>query len=250
MYAALFLLLLGSGAGLIFFGLKRRDASKVFVGAAIAVFTFLFFWFLDFWGEMLWFEALRYTGRFWTVVLAKTIAAASMAVIGWSVVFLLTLSIPKENGNTRRWARLIGALFGGMWGFARWETLLIFFNRVFTEVEDPNLSMSTGFYMFVLPFLDALYGLFFQLAVIALIAITVTLFVRFSRERGIEFDRTGKPRIGHRSYRLLYINAAFLLFVLACGKFLNRYHLLYSAYGVVTGPAGPTITFGCPPTGW
>ena len=236
MYAALFLLLLGCGAGLIFFGLKRHDASKVFIGAAVAVFTFAFFWILDFWGEMLWFEALGYSGRFWTVVLAKIATAASMAVIGWGVVFLLTLSIPKDNGNTRRWARLIGALFGGMWGFTQWETLLIFFNRVSTRVEDPILSMDTGFYMFILPFLDALYRLFFQLAMIALVAIAITLFVRFSRDRGIEFDQAEKPRIGPGSYRLLYINAAFLLFVLACGKFLNRYHLMYSGYGVVTGP--------------
>ncbi len=236
MYGALFLLMLGCGAALVFFGIKNRRRLSLILGVVVTVFTFLFFWFLDFWGEMLWFEALGYAGRFWKVVVAKVIAVLAMAAIGWVVVYLLSFSVPREYGNTRRWAGMVGAVLGGMWGYAQWETLLIFFNRVPTDVEDPILSMSTGFYLFILPFLDALYGLFFQLAVISLVAIGATFFVRLSKDRGFEFEGAGKPGTSARSYRLLYINAAFLLFVLACGKFLNRYHLMYSAYGVVTGP--------------
>jgi uncharacterized membrane protein (UPF0182 family) len=60
----------------------------------------------------------------------------------------------------------------------RWDTFLRFLNRVQPDLHDPILGKGTGFYLFILPFYDALFGLFLRLSITALVSLFLALFIR------------------------------------------------------------------------
>lgn len=234
MYNLLFVLLIGAALLLSLSGYQRRSLPRLAGGIGLAVLTVAFFWLMGFWANMLWFDALGYQGRFWKAVIWQVSTLALGILLGWTGVWLLTFGIPRSSRRTRMGSRILGAVLGGLWGMAYWETAMVFFHRITTGVTEPILSKGTGFYLFALPFYDALYHLGFQLAVIGFLAVLLALFFRINpREGAVEFKQLEDP---HPPFGRLYANAAVLLVILAFGKFLDRYHLMYSAWGVVTGP--------------
>ncbi|MGD8229367.1 MAG: UPF0182 family protein, partial [Desulfobacteraceae bacterium] len=253
MYTAIILILLAGAAVLVYTGVQKRALARTIAGLLLALFTIFGFWFMDFWGEMLWFHALGYTQRFWLVALAKAAFAALGALFGWIALYLLTFTIPKQRKGIRMVSKLVAAFVGGTWGLSHWDTLLRFLNRVSTDLHDPILGKDTGFYLFNLPFYDALMGLFSLLSITALVSLLSSVFIRV-REGDIEFApfRIPEQRMS-AAYGSLYVSAAVFLFVLAWGKYLNRFHLMYSTAGVVTGagwtdvhvrlPAYSTVAF-------
>jgi len=235
MYTALLLALIGLAGFLLIVGIGKRNKSQALLGALIFVFTVFFFWFLGFWGEFLWFDALGYEGRFWTVVLTKTGAFFAGALFGLFAIYFLTWSVPAEKKVVRGVAVLVGAFIGALWGLAQWDTILVYLNRVSTDITDPIIHKNTGFYLFSLPLLDGLYTFFLLLALTALAATFVSLLARVE-EGEVEFEPARIPEQASTSpYRALYLPAGVFLLILAWGKFLDRYHLLYSTGGVVTG---------------
>jgi uncharacterized membrane protein (UPF0182 family) len=174
---------------------------------------------------MLWFEAAGYASRFWRMVAAKAGAALLFATVGAVGVRLLGES---ERSGVRRGAVLAGFVLGAVLGFASWDELLLFLNRVTTGVAEPILGLDTGFYLFVLPLLNR---------VLALLVIVVLLSCA-SLALALVAPPEGKAiplRVGAVSRRLSW--GAFLLaLAAAAGMLLARYHLLYSEWGVVAGP--------------
>lgn len=231
MYTALILVLLGFAAFLFITGSQKHKKGKMAAGVILAVATLLFFWFMDFWGDALWFQALGYGQRYWTVIFFNTGFAAAGAILGWVVLHILTHRIPKQNPIAKYGSRFIGAFAGGVWGVTNWSVILKFWHGISTDLYDPVFGKSTGFYMFTLPFLDQIYSLLFMLVFIALAASVFNTFFYLS-ERGLEL----KLPTGTEDTRSLYLSSAVFVFVLAFGKFLDRYHLMYSTTGVVAGP--------------
>ncbi len=231
MYTALILVLLGLAAFLFITGSQKHKKVRIAAGIILAASTLLFFWFMDFWGDALWFQALGYGQRYWTVIFYNTGFAAAGALIGWGLLHLLTLYIPKQNPIAKYGSRFIGAFAGGVWGVSNWSVILKFFHGVSTDLHDPILGKSTGFYMFTLPFLDQISSLLFMLTFIALAAAVFYTFFYLS-ERGLEL----KPPTGTEDTRALYLSSAVFVFILAFGKYLARYHLMYSTTGVAAGP--------------
>lgn len=230
MYAFIIILFIAAGAALTILGTARRKWGVIAAGAAVWVFTALFFGLLGFWGEMYWFAALGFSSRFWTVIQFKAGLCAVGAMMGGLLVYLLTLMIPSARKIARIWPETAGALFGAMIGFNSWQTVLIFLNRVKSGVQDPILGMDTGFYLFALPFYDLLYGILLLAAFISLLAALAAAFLRI-RDEEVKIDIPAYGRI----YRPVNTALAALLIVLAWGFFLERFHLLQSRLGVVAG---------------
>jgi uncharacterized membrane protein (UPF0182 family) len=224
MYIALLLFLLCVAAALVLFGVYRRSPFRIIVGCFLATGTVVFFWWLGFWGEFLWFEALGYSSRFWKTFLTQGLFACMGAFFGLLSVFLLTAGTQRQDIWSGLGAGLLGALIGGSWGFSHWDTVLKYWNRVSTQIHEPILERDTGFYLFTLPLYDALYAILLGFTLIALGAAVLTYFMQINR---------GEKEVGSGS---LYRCTAALLFVLAWGKHLDRYHLMYSTWGAVTGP--------------
>lgn len=62
------------------------------------------------------------------------------------------------------------------------------------------------------------------------------LFLKVSQEQfEIQLPQSD-PTTQRKLYQTLYLGTAFFFFILAYGKYLNRFHLLYSTWGTVIGP--------------
>ena len=236
MYTALLLLLLGIAAFLFITGAQKRQTVKIYSGLAVAVLTSFFFWFMGFWGEALWYENLGYGNRYWTVFNSNAGFALAGALLGFISIYLLTLAIPKEHKVIRGLTKILGIFIGAIWGVSNWDIILKFWNGVSTGLLDPILGKDVGFYLFSLPFYDSLYMLFFSISLIALISSFIISFLRFvGNNIAFYFPREGEVKTD-KYYFPLYLNSAVFVFILAWGKFIDRYHIMYSTTGVVAGP--------------
>ncbi|MFO7867188.1 MAG: UPF0182 family protein [Candidatus Aminicenantes bacterium] len=246
MYTVLILILLGLSGWLIYRGVQRKHTGRTVFGIILALFTVGFFWFMDFWGEMLWFEALGYNQRFWIVVLSQTAVALAGIILGGVIVWLLTLKIPSEKRWFKLGARILGAFTGAAWALSNWEAILRFWFRVGSETTDPVLGKTTSFYMFSLPFFDRFYELLLLLALIGIGAVFAAAFLRFEGEQ-IDFNL---PQLTSGSGKAMVENffrgASVLLVVLAFGKYLSRFHLMYSDWGAVTGAGWTDVNIRLP----
>lgn len=235
MYIALLLILLGLSVFLFITGARKGQRIKKYSGIALAILTLLFFWFMDFWGEALWFENLGYGNPFWTVVNSNGLLAIVGAVFGFITVFLLTLGISKNHRIISTFTKLIGIVIGGYWGSSHWEIILKFWYGVSTGLKDPILGKDVGFYLFSLPFYDALFDLFFLLSLISLIAILISSFVRFTENNLLFYIPKEGEITSKKFYFPLYLNCSVFILIIAAERFLSRYHLMYSTTGVASG---------------
>ncbi len=232
MYTALFLLFIALAIFLIYRGLKSKSTPVIIIGAIMGLITILFPGFMEFWGEKLWFDQLGYNERFWTVWLTKIGLFVGAFLIGGIYVYLLTFSLKTSRKKLIRYvAVIIGALLSGIWLYSDWEIVLKYIFRIQTSVTEPILNMQTGFYLFVYPFLRVIFTTFLSLTVIALIASLVASF---------KTEENGKSNITLRedfnTNKSLFVSIGVLLIVLSFGKFLDRYGLMYSTEGIVSGP--------------
>lgn len=230
MYALILIVLFGCGFGLVLYGATRRRWGYVLAVLCVGGLTAFFFWFMSFWGEALWFESVGYSGRFWKVILARVILGSAGVVSGAAIVLLLMWQIPGRRWVVKAIAAAAAAYFGGQWAIARWDRILLLLNRVSTGVTDPILGRDTGFYLFVLPVCNSLYGVLLTLALLALVASVAAIFVHW-RGDGVELRQVRDPT-GHGA---IYLSAAAVFFVLAWGRYLDRFNLMYSSTGAVTG---------------
>jgi len=235
MYVALMLILLIIAVIAIRAGRRRGRTGPVVGGIALIAVTVLFFWFLSFWGEYLWFAAVGYGQRFWTVIIARAGLAVAGAAAGLAVMFLLTWSIPREDRRIKHFTYILGIVTGGTWFFAQWDIILTFIKAVSTGVRDPILSVDTGFYLFRLPFYDEVLSFLFLLTIFALIATAFSLLPGLIKKRFAEQIRTSTEE--HvPSQKSFYVSTAALLCLIALWEILNIFHLMYSTWGVVSGP--------------
>ena len=226
MYTLFFALLFGPGGWLVFKGLSGGHARALWCGC-ISIFAGLALLILmAFWAEMLWFEALGFSDRFWTFFSARIAVSAA----GAAFAALLGLLLTRGAGvHLRRIVGLTSAAGGIFWGLLSWQLVLLFLNRIATEVVDPFLGLNSGFYLFTLPLLDSLFWLGLFVCVVSLL--TVLMF------REIDGVVSPGPGFAVPRERLLIPGASLsLAVVLAYGELLNVCHLLYSKLGVVMGP--------------
>ena len=236
MYTAIIFVLLAVAALIFLNGLKSKNRIKIFFGLLIAVLTLGFFSFMGFWGEALWFDALGFKDRFWLEITYSIVYAIVGAVVAFGSLYLLTIFLPKSSKYVKWIAVIIGTFLGGTWGYTNWDVVMKFWDKVPPTMFDPIFGMSIEFYLFTLPLLDALYVLLFTITFLALAASVIAAFVRLSPV-GLAFYL---PPYGSEStkklHTSLYLNSSIFLLVLAFGKFLDKYHLMYSSSGVVYGP--------------
>ncbi len=127
---------------------------------------------------------------------------------------------------------LFAALTVGASVSATWETVLLWSQQVSfspdaaAPVTDPVFGRDIGFFLFELPFLRVLQGLFNGLVVAALLLAAVQYLVGASRS-GLVF--TTPIRV-----HLAVLAGLFLLSV-AFGYQLDKYELVYSTRGIATG---------------
>lgn len=235
MFTLIFVLLTGLGVFFIYRSRQVEGSGRKTLGISLILSTILLFRFLDFWGEKIWFDELGYNDRFWTLFLAESLFVVAGALSGLGLLALLSHHLPASKKWLRRGVLIAGTLLGAAWGFANWSSFLKFWYQAPVGISDPILGVEGSFYLFTLPFLDGLYNFLFMLVLLAL-GMTVAGRYEFYQEgRSIKLYRSDNAR-GKASRRMLFVNAALLLLVLAGGIYLDRFHLLFSDLGTVSGP--------------
>ncbi len=233
MYAALFIVFAALALILVYRGISLKRKGLVISGAVLAILTILVTWFLGFWSEKLWFDELGYNHRFWTVWTTKIFLFTGALIFGALVIFLLTYSLKRGWQRIIRYSAVIaGAVISSLMLYSDWEIILMFLNRVPTTISDPILNMETGFYMFTYPFLRMIYGLLLILIIIAFIASLLVSFTAVSKGSSQYLILSD----GFSQVKSLYLSGGILLLVLAYGKFIDRFALMYSTQGIVSGP--------------
>ncbi len=207
-----------------------------------------------FYTDYLWFGELRLTSV-WKGVLG---AKAAMAVVFTALFFVLmwvNLAIadriaPRfrptgpEEQIVERYHALVGpraglvrigisvlfALIAGPGTAGQWNSWILFRNRVDFGTKDALFHKDIGFFVFQLPFMQFLIDWLFAAVVIVVIVTAVAHYLN----GGIRFQ-TPMQKVTPQVKVHLSVLLAALALIKAVGYILQRYELVYSSRGVVSG---------------
>lgn len=232
MYTAIILVLIAISAWFLYTGIQNKKRGRIYTGGVLVALTIGFFWFMNFWGDKLWFDALGFGDRFWIEIVTKGVLLILGAGVSALIVHLLTRSIAKDGLFYKYLALIIAVIYGASWGYSNWESILKFMNSVSAGITDPILEKDAGFYMFHLPFYHLIVNYFLVLSIISVAAVLLALYSTENRPSSGRFDITH----GISEGKSLIYSGTIFLFLLAADKFLARYDILFSDWGVVSGP--------------
>ncbi|MBD3379854.1 MAG: UPF0182 family protein [Candidatus Omnitrophica bacterium] len=248
MYFLIVVILIAAGVALFARGNKRNAKLSMICGAGLFLLGLVLYAAVNFWIEVRWFNSLGYETRFWKEIAVKLSMGAAAGLAAAVLVYIL--NITNAQRAVKSAACALAFLAGGTWGVNSWETVLAFMNRVSTGVRDPipALGMDTGFYLFTFPFLGALYGFLMATAVISAGAVLFSLLIEQggTRNSGVDFDIDLLETAREPDKKGMYLNAAWIFLILAFGRYLDRFRLMFSRLGIVTGPGWTDVNIRIP----
>lgn len=237
MYSLTLVTLLGLAALVVVRSVRRGSRAGIAAGLAIAGAAAVAFAAFSFWGEMLWFEEVGYLGRFWTVVVAQVATTTIAAALAAALVALVTSPVSRIAARARTAGITAGAVVGALWGVTSWSLVLRWAMGVSTGTREPILGRDVGFYLFTLPFYDAVVSLLLAVTLVSTVVAVWATLARGHRSSELRLLAPGEHVIVRRDrHRPLYVVAGAFAVVLACWCLLAPYHLLYSSVGTVHGP--------------
>ena len=198
--------------------------------------------------DWLWFDGLGFLSVFTKILVTRIwlfFAGAALAVVLLIVNLYVayrfsrgesTLALPQEVFKLTRIGIIGGValtvfIMSVVFGFVaqgRWETFLVFFNRVPFGIEDPQFHKDMAFHVATMPMLHFIQGWLMGLVIAILVAV-VGLYLTIFAIRGLTFSLTPKIR-GH-----LAILGAFLMVTIAGAHYLDIFELVFSGRGAAPG---------------
>ena len=220
---------------------------------------------VDFYTDWLWFGETGYQRVFFRMLSTQTALAGAAIALAFAVlainlrVPLRSFSLQQLVFTTRdgpvaipfgprraRTASLVVAgalaLLFGLFASTQWLDWLLFLHaRAFGEA-DPVLGRDAGFYVFQLPFLDALTGYLLFLIVLSILATAaayvLTGAIEFSSRRGLHVEPSAKRHVAFL--------AAALFALLAVEAYLSVPRILNTPAGIVHGAANVDVAVRMP----
>jgi uncharacterized membrane protein (UPF0182 family) len=235
-------ILIALGIYFLITGILRRKPKQKWGGGILALLSIFVFWWMGFWGEKLWFDANGYNDRFWTLFLFRTGFTLAGGLLSAVLVGLLTFSVPRTNSNVRKIIIALAALIGGFWGNTNWKVFLKSWYRVDTGITDPIFEKDVSFYLFSLPFYDQLYSIALTISFLAIAASFFLLFEINPKQGGLQLRTNQSAKHLHS----LFLSSGTVLLTWAFGKYLDRYHLMFSDTGTVSGPGWTDVNIKLP----
>jgi uncharacterized membrane protein (UPF0182 family) len=165
----------------------------------------------------------QYHPYLFRVIASRTILVLIGGLAGYLAVRFLILS-------GQYILRILGYLTGAIWAANHWEMALLYFQRIQTGLLDPILGKDMAFYLFDLPFYETLFTSMFCLIAVNLACLFVKLYVQGDQGLCLQW-KNRRGRIFQNRYDWLYINLGLLMFLLAWGRYLERYDQLYWQLG-------------------
>jgi uncharacterized protein len=215
--------------------------------------------------DWLWFGETGYQDVFLRTLAAQGTLGAAAAVLTFCILLvnlriaMRTISpralvfrtqegpitIAVDRGRIQSLATIVAAgiaVLLGVFGAAQWQDWLLFrHGQPFGDV-DPVLGKDVSFYVFQLPFLEALHG--YLLALVVLTSVTVGAV--YVLAGAIDVDLTRGGHVARPAKRHLAVLAAALLFVLAFGAYLDVPRVLTTPAGIVFGASNADVAIRIP----
>lgn len=203
--------------------------------------------------DFLWFKALEYQDVFLKIISTKIILFFVVGLFFLGVIGL-NIYIASYYSSMKKWASRITiaissfiALLMGVFGASYWKTYLLYFNQTLFNLQDPILMKDVSFYIFSLPFYNALWSIVFITTIITLIIITLYYFQQFIfslfnqevdphtntyKEFNLfkEFKKIHREKLVH-----IAILGSIVFILLAIKNYLQRYSVMFSEAGIVVG---------------
>jgi hypothetical protein len=165
------------------------------------------------------------------IIASKTILALIGGFAGFMLVWFLTLDISGHYLLLRRVPRILGFYFGVFWAVNHWDQILLYLEGMKAGYPDPVLKKDAAFYLFNLPFYEDLFVLLFSLVAVSLVGLFIWLFLQAGSKDIRRQGMNRRDRLFQYRYNGVYINVGLLLFLLAWGRYLERYDRLYWQLG-------------------
>ena len=221
--------------------------------AVIAALVIAFFAFSNLYAEFLWFNQLGFENVLTTQWLARSvmflIGFVGMAAPVWLAIFLAYRLRPvyaRLSSQLDRYQEVVEPLrrlamwgipvfFGFFAGFAasaQWETTALWLNGGAAGEVDPEFGLDVGFYMFAMPFYQALAGFASAVVLISLLMTALVTYLYGSVRIG-----GGELRISKPARIQLAVLAGVYLLIQAGSLWLDRFDTLVSEGERITGPA-------------
>ena len=199
--------------------------------------------------DWLWFGSLGFRSVFATMLgtkiwlfFAGALVFAALLLVNLYFAHRFTrggtsnLQVPEELLSTIRWGSvavvalvaLIMSIVFGVVAMDRWETFLIFMNKVSFGVADAHYGKDISFYVAVLPVLHFIQGWLMGAIIAIAVAMGAYYFLR-AMVQGNRFDLTERMR-GHFA-----VLAALLMVSIAAAHHLDTYEPLFSGGGAAFG---------------
>ncbi|GAB2817029.1 UPF0182 family protein [Alpinimonas psychrophila] len=232
----------------------RRKSSRTPLAITIGVLVVLliaFFVFASVYSEVLWFEQLG----FLNVLLTQWFASAGFFVAGF-IAMAVPVWLSIEIAYRRRpvYARLSSqldryqeiieplrrlltfgvpallGLFAGISTATRWQTTMLYVNSTPTGTVDPQFGLDISFFLFELPFYQAVIGLFSAIILLSAIAALLTSYVYGS----ISVAKR-ELRVAKAARIQLAILGAVYIALQGVSIWVDQFATLTSASGLMTG---------------
>ena len=208
----------------------------------------ILWWLAVVYTDLLWFEHMGYRSVYVKILVTKVLlfvggAALASLVIACSLYlsfrFSRGQSILNLSPDTLRMFQaiifvgavltvLVSGLIFGLVAASRWETFLLFFNRLPFGVADPQFGLDASFYSITLNLLNFVQGWMLGLIIVTIVA-SVTLYISIFAFRGVSL------RLTLGMLRHSAILGLFLMLTLGFSHILDVYELVLSSGGVVYG---------------
>ena len=232
----------------------RRKSSRTPLAITIGVVVVLliaFFVFASVYSEVLWFQQLG----FLNVLLTQWGASAGFFVAGF-IAMAVPVWLAIEIAYRRRpvYARLSSqldryqeiieplrrlltfgvpsllGLFSGISTATRWQTTMLYVNSTPSGTMDPQFGLDVSFYLFDLPFYQAVVGLFSAIILLSAIAALLTSYVYGS----ISIAKR-ELRVAKAARIQLAVLGALYIALQGVSLWLDQFAILTNASGLMTG---------------
>ena len=208
----------------------------------------------SFYTDLLWFREVDKTSVFWGQIRAKVtlglLAGVGSGLIVGINLWLVERLAPRYRVNVagrpqvERIHQVLGpylrplrigvaaflGLVVGLQASGSWQTFLLWRNAAPFNQKDPQFHKDIGFYVFKLPFMQAVFGWLFWTLVLALLLSAAGHYLLGGIRPQVSSDRIAGPTQSH-----LTILLGLIVALKAWGYWLNKYQLVYSTRGAVTG---------------
>ncbi|MBD3312830.1 UPF0182 family protein [Candidatus Woesearchaeota archaeon] len=220
----------------------RRWISSIIIALIILLLTFITTiarLLTDYW----WFDALGFRTIFMVSLKAKlTLFAVIAALFFIFMAVNLWITGSKTSIKLKLGVSAVLALFVGLMGHNHWFRLLQYQYQSGFGIQDPVFMKDIAFYVFSLPFFNAVWGIAFWCIILTILVVaadylrsSLTRLAGINRMHAEQPQPVQMPKLGKKPVTHLGILGALAFIMVAIRHHLSKFSIMYSEKGIVVG---------------